>query len=205
MHVLVSIVDCEDGKIKGYTGSMLPTYIKPTGYDVAFQVVCDFLYGVSYFQRRTSGAHNFNRSWQEYNDGFGDINGEFWVGLKFLKLLSEVRNYELWFILHNGVMNKYYAYGNFTLTDEADGYRVFCEDIYDTDPNAFIPLNDTYSTSVYGQRFQTYDTDTYGCAALQNGGWWFNSNCSQSNMNGQLPVKWADADMFTTLLVLNPM
>ena len=34
-------------------------------------------------QRRVSGGtENFFRGWSDYEDGFGDLNGEFWYGLK---------------------------------------------------------------------------------------------------------------------------
>uniref|UniRef100_A0A182QZX8 Fibrinogen C-terminal domain-containing protein n=1 Tax=Anopheles farauti TaxID=69004 RepID=A0A182QZX8_9DIPT len=43
------------------------------------------------FLRRINGSVNFNRTWREYEIGFGDLNGEHWLGLEKLHqiLLSE--------------------------------------------------------------------------------------------------------------------
>ena len=39
-------------------------------------------------QRRQDGSVLFNRSWVEYEEGFGNLNGEFWYGLYPLHCLT---------------------------------------------------------------------------------------------------------------------
>uniref|UniRef100_A0A182QH47 Fibrinogen C-terminal domain-containing protein n=1 Tax=Anopheles farauti TaxID=69004 RepID=A0A182QH47_9DIPT len=45
------------------------------------------------FQHRFDGSLNFNRSWSDYANGFGDLRGEHWLGLdKLHRILSSERH-----------------------------------------------------------------------------------------------------------------
>ena len=46
-------------------------------------------------QRRTDGSVDFNRPWSDYEKGFGDLNGEFWYGLKSLNCLTQTGQWEM--------------------------------------------------------------------------------------------------------------
>lgn len=64
----------------------------------AFDVYCDEDWIV--VQRRKDGSVHFNRTWQDYKDGFGDLSGEFWIGNDKLHLLTKSPTV-LWIELQN--------------------------------------------------------------------------------------------------------
>ena len=47
-----------------------------------FQVYCDMDGQWEVIQRRMDGSVDFYRNWASYVDGFGDPDGEYWLGLK---------------------------------------------------------------------------------------------------------------------------
>lgn len=46
-------------------------------------------------QRRGNGLVNFNRSWDEYREGFGFPSSEFWLGNEKLSYITNQALYEL--------------------------------------------------------------------------------------------------------------
>lgn len=46
-------------------------------------------------QRRQDGKVNFNRMWNEYKNGFGDLHTEFWLGNDHIHDLSNQGAYSL--------------------------------------------------------------------------------------------------------------
>uniref|UniRef100_A0A182QTA2 Fibrinogen C-terminal domain-containing protein n=1 Tax=Anopheles farauti TaxID=69004 RepID=A0A182QTA2_9DIPT len=77
------------------------------------------------FQRRFDGSVDFNRSWAEYRDGFGDLDGEHWLGLEKLKRLLDTERHELLVVLEDfdGVI-AHARYDKFMIGNEAEGFKL---------------------------------------------------------------------------------
>ncbi|KAI4898804.1 hypothetical protein NFI96_029820, partial [Prochilodus magdalenae] len=92
-------MDCSDVYLKGQTRNGVYT-IFPTG-SAPVQVYCDMCCEGSGYKRwtviqgRMDGRVNFYRPWQPYKIGFGNLNGEYWLGLENLYQLTRRRRFEL--------------------------------------------------------------------------------------------------------------
>ncbi|XP_065889959.1 ryncolin-1-like [Dysidea avara] len=150
-------------------------------------VFCD-TDGWTVIQRRQDGSVDFNRLWVDYKKGFGDLNGEFWYGLRAINCLTQTGLWEL--RIDFEFMNKtrsYLHYNTFKVGDDDTNYQLTIggfTGITPTDPFATHSLN--------GKAFSTYDNDndlsrSRNCAlqvdnAKGNGGWWYN-DCWHINLN----------------------
>ena len=138
--------------------------------------------GWTVIQRRIDGSENFNRSWSDYEKGFGDLNGEFWYGLKAINCLTQVGQWELRIdIEFLNTTISYLHYTEFKVGNSIDKYLLTVSGftgITVTDP--FISYHD-------GRRFTTYDNDNdnhsrKNCADEGTGGWWYRA-CWRLNPN----------------------
>ena len=99
--------------------------INPDGLGV-FKVRCDMTTGGggwTVFQRRMNGTVDFYRGWNDYKVGFGDVSGEFWLGLDKIHRLSESGQNVLRVDLENFSGWQVYAqYTTFAVSNEANQY-----------------------------------------------------------------------------------
>ena len=129
-------------------------------------------------QRRTQGGNeDFNRTWVGYEDGFGELTGEFWYGLRALHCLTGQGGWEMRMDIKLADGTKlFYQYKNFTVASAEDKYKLTVGGFQGTanDPMA-------YHNGMY---FSTKDSDndqSLGSCVLQwgpsvpCGGWWFNA------------------------------
>ena len=150
----------------------------------AMQVYCDMEIddgGWAVFQRRQDGSVDFFRGWEDYKNGFGDLNGEFWLGLdKIHRLTTTSSNGQqntLRFDLGDHEGNKRYAkYSTFQVADSSTNYTLSVAG-YSGDAGDSLSYHN-------GRMFTTKDRDgIHRCANLYKGAWWYN-NCHFSNLNG---------------------
>ena len=92
------------------------------------QVFCDMATdggGWTVFQKRLDGSVDFYREWESYKNGFGDLNGEFWLGNDNLHRLTAADDVMLRVDLEDFDGNITYAeYTTFKVVDEGDKYRL---------------------------------------------------------------------------------
>lgn len=74
-------------------------------------VYCDQGHGGGWtvFLRRYDGVLNFDRGWNGYLGGLGDLTGEFWVGLNKMRRLTGAGTFTLRFDLESPDGEKRYA------------------------------------------------------------------------------------------------
>ena len=144
-------------------------------------------------QRRKDGSVSFDRGWVEYEEGFGDLNGEFWYGLQPLHCLTSQGQWELRIDLtHTNGTKTYLHYKQFAIGSASDNYPLQVSQykgIYPIDP-----FNYGGNYRLNGMKFTTKDRDNdlhnTNCAASgrngnkNNNGWWF-KNCALIQLNQQ--------------------
>ncbi|KFB41065.1 AGAP011225-PA-like protein [Anopheles sinensis] len=139
-------------------------------------------------QHRFDGSVDFYRNWTEYRNGFGNLDGEFWLGLEHLYQLTKNRPHELIVELKDFDGNyKYARYAEFEVGGESEVYVLKKLGKYAG------TVGDSFAGNK-GRKFSTYDRDhtLRKCAVKQYSGWW-QKNCSNANLNGRYEKK--DGDM----------
>ena len=173
---------CVDIRNAGFTQSGVYTVRVPGTYTI-LNVSCDQETdggGWLLIQRRQDGSGDFFRPWADYQKGFGDISGEFWLGNDFLHLLTANVSQELRVDLMDFGGNTAYAkYSSFVVGPSTENYKLAVSGYSGTAGDA-LEYHD-------GMEFSAVDRDndkTSGdCVANYKGGWWYNS-CFHTNPNG---------------------
>ena len=132
-------------------------------------------------QRRQDGSVDFNRNWGEYEDGFGELTGEFWYGLRALHCLTGQGGWEMRIdiMLANGT-RLFFQYEQFKIASAQENYKLTAERFHGTTNDPMAWHNENYFTT------SDNDNDEWSggnCAGVRNGGWWFTA-CVTINLNG---------------------
>ena len=141
-------------------------------------------------RNRKNSQLSFIKSWKEYEEGFGDLNHDFWAGLKLIHALTQSGQWEMrvdyqkeddnsWIYLH---------YDHFRVESANNEYQLHVSGYSGGAP--FDPFAGVGRTA-NGMKFSTFDNDNdrYGgnCAVDWYGGWWY-KDCYHININRQPPI-----------------
>eukprot|EP00794_Sanderia_malayensis_P010255 gene10255-biopygen8418 len=146
-------------------GSVLPVYCDMTTDGGGWIV----------FQKRHNSNVNFERDWITYENGFGDLLGNFWLGLKALHYLLTTTNpngggSRKWMLrvdLKSSDGDQGYAkYTGFNIGSAKEDYKITYRSYSGNVGDAMLTSN--------GSAFSTYDKKNDGAfwAKQNRGAWW---------------------------------
>ena len=170
MRIITHILSC----IKPYANNNYNVYIPIT---LVFERT---------IQRRISDSVDFNRGWDDYVNGFGEEDGNYWIGLEEIHQLTTMHDVDL------NMNIETYEGAPFTMTLEgfsvgsvATNYQMHFWGYSETSDRI---KNTIFASRYNGTMFTTRDRDNdirdTNCASdVYRGGWWY-SRCTRINLNG---------------------
>ena len=177
--------DCEEAYLFGQRTNGIYE-IQPDNDGPSFRVYCDMTTdqgGWTVFQRRKDGSQNFYLNWIDYVRGFGDLDGEFWLGLRNLQRLTRTTSQMRVDMQDWNNAAAYAKYDSMMIGDAASKYTLSISGYSGTAGDSILgPQN------LNGMKFTTPDQDNdlwpNNCAQTFKGAWWYR-DCHESNLNSQ--------------------
>ncbi|VDI77825.1 Hypothetical predicted protein [Mytilus galloprovincialis] len=141
--------------------------------------------GWTIIQKRFDNSVNFQRTWTECENGFGNVNREYWLGNRHIHRLTSSGTYELRIDLTDKNNTKKYAkYKTFVVGDATSQYKLAIGG-YSGDAGDSLSYHN-------GMKFSTVDRDndllSSNCAK-NHGPWWLRG-CSHSALNSPSRDYW---------------
>ncbi|XP_020803046.1 ryncolin-4-like [Drosophila serrata] len=156
--------------------------LKETPKSALLRSLCqrDSWRGWTIILRRTDGE-DFFREWKDYEEGFGRVDKEYFVGLAKLHALTSSVRQELLVIVKDDAGERYAMYDNVRIGGESNNYTLESLGFYSGTAGDALKYHE-------GMQFSTKDRDndiheTRHCAVEYTGAWWYRS-CYDSNLAG---------------------
>ncbi|XP_044127302.1 angiopoietin-2-like [Bufo gargarizans] len=176
--------------------------IKPKEAEFSFPVYCEMsLNGGWTLIQKHNGVDglSFEKTWEEYENGFGDLQGEHWLGLKYIYALTNQigKPSKLHISIGDfGDQEAYARYDSFVIANASSYYKLLAGNYSGTAGDAFLG-NGRNGTNQHSSAFSTEDLPNDNCHPLCvlgdimylscseqfSAGWWFNA-CGSANLNG---------------------
>lgn len=159
--------------------------LQPLGFDQPFEAYCEqeaFGGGWLVVQYRFNGSVDFYRNWTEYRNGFGSLDGEFWLGLETQhRVTASEGNYVLMVEIKDYYGNyKYARYDEFEIGSEDEMYSLKKLGTYSGTAGDSLVYQKTMKFSTMER---DNDASSTNCAQNYHGAWWY-KDCHYSNLNG---------------------
>ena len=143
--------------------------------------------GWTVIQRRNAsmGWVDVVRNWADYENGFGDMDGEFWIGLKNIYELTTQQNMALRLSVWNTSTDQlYWNYPYFAIYGPDDRYALSTSMSAGSGNSRYSPFGYEGQSNYY---FTTYDQfSSRNCGFKRQSGWWYyNGDCDFANLNGR--------------------
>ncbi|XP_063788552.1 microfibril-associated glycoprotein 4-like isoform X2 [Pseudophryne corroboree] len=141
------------------------------------------------FQRRLDGSVDFQKPWLDYVNGFGNADGEYWLGLQNIYLLTVDSDCELRVDLEDCAGRRVSAlYSNFSLSrnalnPESDGYRLYVGAVTDGGAGDALAPHVEHMFSTFDK---DQDEEVQNCAEYWGGGFWYHAGgCAGAGLNAR--------------------
>ncbi|XP_010186586.1 PREDICTED: LOW QUALITY PROTEIN: techylectin-5A-like [Mesitornis unicolor] len=150
--------------------------------------------GWTVVQRNTyTTSITWKESWTTYKYGFGDVQGDHWLGTEYLHLLTKQGTYKVRFIVRNKANVTHYAeYDIFSVESEASGYPLRLGRFLGSGEDYLTSYHSRYGGIHDNMKFSTVDRDqdqhSTNCANSY-GGWWYDK-CQNVLLNGKRYIYW---------------
>ncbi|KAM4552570.1 angiopoietin-related protein 3-like [Odontesthes bonariensis] len=153
--------------------------IKPNRSE-PFMAFCDMSrdYGATVIQQRRDGSVNFDQPWERYENGFGDFQGEFWLGLKKIHSLASQGNFILHILVEDWVKHRLFIEYRLRLDGPESNYTVHLVRLSGNLPDPMSDHRGVMFSTV--DRFNQQDSS----CGPPSGGWWLNM-CGDAHPNGR--------------------
>ena len=138
---------------------------------------------------------DFDRTLQEYIDGFGDLSGNFWYGLKAMHEITLVGKWELRVDLADANNNSYYVnYGMFSV--ETPNYKLMLGDKKDWPESTANDSLLDFSGQLFSAKGATESTDNSNdCISKNMAGWWYVDDTCKGSRGAVLTGKYGSQSM----------
>uniref|UniRef100_A0A182QAZ2 Fibrinogen C-terminal domain-containing protein n=1 Tax=Anopheles farauti TaxID=69004 RepID=A0A182QAZ2_9DIPT len=176
----VHLTDGDEPLVK-YTGVYTVAYNASSAFSVYRDDAHYSEYGANWtvFQRRFDGSVDFNRNWSAYDNGFGDVEGEHWLGLAKLYHILSTERHELLIELEPFDGDIVYAkYDDFGIKNADERYEIKIIGKYSGTAGDSLQYH-------LRRKFATVDKEGAHrkCAKEFSGGGWF-AYCFHMHLNG---------------------